>query len=341
MNRITFMLLIVSVLIFSVCKKARENTGKAIDSFIRNTADAVLIESEKSRYEKKGLRPEDCFDDQKVISLCHAIIQEDVAKMEQMIADGANVNAMGKTEVLFRTTNGIRHTGKREVPLLAYALPFGENVLRCLLKHGADPNGYIIIPTERTTPPFIYKRPILNDAIDYPLKNLKYKNYVNIFLKYGADPELCENYSPLIQAAGMANAFIEPEPDQPFPVLVTLVESGVDLNRGADQRYAVTYAAQRRNFKNLLYLLDCGAAYTPETIPGGQLQRILYKYKQEMLHQWTPEQHQWHSKHPDGFEKVIQWLEAHGVSFDKPVPPEESTQKPEPFRKFPKKNNIQ
>jgi ankyrin repeat protein len=326
----TLTLLIIGVLLFSVCKKTRENIGKSIGSSIRKMAQDAQEQSEKSQYKKEGLRPEDCFDDPKVISLCHAIIEENVTKMEQLITDGADVNAMGKLEFLFHTTNNIRYTGKKEIPLLVYAFPFGENVLQCLLEHGADPNGYIITPLSEKPNHSVYKKRVISVAIDYLLRNIKFKNYVNILLKYGVDPELDTDFSPLIQAAKTTN-WVD-EPDQPFSGLVTLVESGVDLNRETDKNYAVTSAARTRSFLNLLYLLERGAAYTPETIPGGELQRILYKYQQEMLHQWKPEQRQWHLENPDGFEEVVKWLEAHGVSFDKPVPPEESTQKPEPFR---------
>jgi hypothetical protein len=324
-------LLIIGVLLFSGCKKTRENIGKILASSMRERNQDASEQSEKSRYKKKGWRPEDCFDDPKVISLCHAIIQEDVAKMERMIADGVNVNAVGKIEILFSTTNGIRHTGKKEIPLLVYALPFGENVLRCLLRHGANPNGYIITPYENQPNPLarkVRKWPVLNGTIDYSVKRVRCKNYVNILLEYGADPELDENFSPLIEAARRINSV--GEPDQPLSELVTLVEFGVDLNRETDKKYAVTSAAQMHCFMNLLYLLECGAAYDPETIPGGQLQRILYKYKQEILHQDAPGQRPWQNR--GGFKKVVQWLEEHGVSFDKPVPPSESTKKPEPFR---------
>ncbi|MDR1958357.1 MAG: hypothetical protein LBQ54_04845 [Planctomycetaceae bacterium] len=154
----------------------------------------------------------------------------------------------------------------------------------------------------------------------------RFENRPAFFAGLFAEFELDGKY-PLHTAAFKA------APNQPSPCLVILVESGGDLNRGiANQKaYAVVSAAERRSYKNLLYLLESGAAYDPKTIPGGELQRILYKYKNEML-KFTPEQRKkWYSEHPD-VEKVFQWLEERGVSFDKPVPPSESMKEPEPFR---------
>jgi ankyrin repeat protein len=308
MKYFTILLLCVYILCLAGCEKKRHEIEQAIvksvGSSLKKISDDAEFRSVKERY-KKGLhRPENCFDDPKVIALCHAIIREEVAKMEQLITKGADVNAIGK----------IKKVGKYEFSLLVYAFPFGENVLRCLLQHGADPN---IKNNVRNN--------VFNVVIGYKLDNddPRYKNYLKLLLEYGANPESDENYSPLIEAASHAPAH-ESELGKPFSCLVTLVESGTDLNRETEGCYAVTEAAKNSCYNNLLYLLESGAAYDTKTIPGSELQRILYRrygdYQKSKKQCWGNR------------EKVIQWLEEHGVSFDKPVPPSESTQKPEPFR---------
>jgi hypothetical protein len=250
MKYFTILLLCVYILCLAGCEKKRHEIGKALESSLKKMADNARFEFVKKRYE--GIRlPENCFDDPKIIALCHAIIQEDTVRMKRIILDGADVNAIGKR-------------GEQKISLLVYALPFGENVLRCLLQHGADPNR-----EENVN--------VFNIAIRYSLNNdPRYKNYLEILLKYGANPESHENYSPLIKAA-THTPYHEFEQEKPFLGLVTLVVLGTDLNREADGHYAVTEAVKFSSYNNLLYLLKCGAAYDPQTIPGGELQRILYR----------------------------------------------------------------
>jgi hypothetical protein len=301
MKCFTILLLCICILCPAGCEKKRHEIGKTIDSSLKKMANDAEFEFVKKRYE--GIRlPENCFDDPKVIALCHAIIQEDTVRMKQIILDGADVNARGKRE-------------KQEISLLIYALPFGENVLRCLLQHGADTN------TEKN---------VFNIAINYRLSDdPRYKNYLKILLEYGANPESHENCSPLIQAASHTTSY-EFELKKPFSYLVTLVEMGTDINRETEGRYAVTESAKFCCYNNLFYLLESGAAYDIKTIPGGELQRILYRqyddYQKNKKRLSDLEKDKSKAelvkainKGNEQLLKNIQWLEEHGVSFDKPV----------------------
>jgi ankyrin repeat protein len=273
--------------------------------------------------------PEECFGDTKIIALCHAIEEGNIVKIENCISEGADVNVIGKVV----TKRGIR----KDIPLLLWSFPFGEKVLECLLKHGADTN-YLYAEGEKFHKSFLYI------ALDGWYADPQFRNYVDILLKYGADPDLGDS-SPLIPAALHG--------DYTYHALTCLVEAGADLNKGdiIGGEYPVTAASRHKNYKALLYLLESGATYDVTTIPGGTIQRILYQHRAERT-SLTSDQREYIKKHFPGqlesleeneknFNKVIKWLEDHGVSFDKPVPHATSTKKPEPVHKKPKvKENV-
>ncbi|MEQ8848313.1 ankyrin repeat domain-containing protein [Botrimarina sp.] len=74
---------------------------------------------------RAGLDAEDFFDDPQVIALCEAIEANDLEAMDRLIAEGADVNAVGKAGV---------------TPLL-WAFPEDKfERFEKLLQHGADPN---------------------------------------------------------------------------------------------------------------------------------------------------------------------------------------------------------
>ncbi|MDR0521687.1 MAG: hypothetical protein LBH00_07520 [Planctomycetaceae bacterium] len=106
-----------------------------------------------------------------------------------------------------------------------------------------------------------------------------------------------------------------------------IVQSGADLNiRSLDGTYAVIEAKLKANYEELLYLLESGACYDPSTLPGGELQRLFYAYY------YKPDREHSSAPMPKEVVQVTNWLKARGVQFNKPVPPEESTKQPEPFR---------
>jgi len=70
-------------------------------------------------------KAEDYFDGPQIIKLCHAIEKNDVDEMNRLIAEDADVNAVGKDGMT----------------LLLWAFPDHKpERFECLLKHGADPN---------------------------------------------------------------------------------------------------------------------------------------------------------------------------------------------------------
>jgi hypothetical protein len=78
-----------------------------------------------SWYERVQWNAEDVFDNPKVVALCKAIEQRDLAEIDRLVADGADVNAVGRGKM---------------TPLL-WAFPDKTpDVFKRILEHGADPN---------------------------------------------------------------------------------------------------------------------------------------------------------------------------------------------------------
>src|SRR5262249_33885263 len=78
-----------------------------------------------SWHQKCGWKASDYFDDPKVVALCDAIETNDLPRMSQLVAAGANINSLGRANM---------------TPLL-WAFP--DNNLprfKWLLEHGANPN---------------------------------------------------------------------------------------------------------------------------------------------------------------------------------------------------------
>ena len=247
----------------------------------------------KSIY-KSGWKAENWFEGEKTLALCHAIVKQDVEEMQRLIDEGADVNVKGK----------------ENMPLLLWAYPCGEQVFECLLKNGADPN--VILESN-------YKA---KGALIFPGNTLlivairssaggdsRFRNYVDLLLKYGANPDLGEP-SPLAYAVsfGYGRAF------------QSLIKAGADPNYNAgDDKYLVNAASW--NSQWLSILLEHGATYDINTLQGAKLQRYLYRAKTDPTEFFANSSYE----RRKGIQNVIDWLEERGVSFDEPAPllPEE------------------
>ena len=137
-------------------------------------------------HERVGWKAEDFFTDPKVIALCKAIEAKDLVKIDELVAQGADVNARGRGNM---------------TPLW-WAFPMGEKVFRRLLQHGADPNVQLSseLPGTRETEHLTSRYPICcavfpygvstvfpevtTDDPDVPLR------YLKLLLQHGADPNI-------------------------------------------------------------------------------------------------------------------------------------------------------
>ncbi len=93
--------------------------------FVAIASLGCMSERTNAWHVANGWEADSFFTDDSVIALCEAIEQADTVAMEQLIADGADVNAVGKGGM---------------TPLL-WAFPGNQfDRFELLLRHGADPN---------------------------------------------------------------------------------------------------------------------------------------------------------------------------------------------------------
>ena len=264
-------------------------------NFLPNGGIGIGFQSGWKSIYKSDWKAENWFEGEKTLALCHAIVKQDVKKMQRLIDEGADVNVKGK----------------ENMPLLLWAYPSGEQVLECLLKNGADPN--VILESNYKTPKFsiVPGNTLLFLAIRSSAGgNPKFRNYVDLFLKFWANPNMGRP-SPLAYAAG------DPAYEEAFQ---SLIKVGADPNYNAGDTDYLRRSANRCNTHHVNILLEHGANYDINTEQGAMLQRYLYRAKTE------PDFLAYSSNAcRKETKKAIDWLEAHGVSFDEPAPllPEE------------------
>jgi len=106
--------------------KARDTAVERKATLGKQLQELTWQQDPGSRWHARvGWKAGDYFEDDKVISLCRAIEADDLPRIEQLIKDGADVNALGKDGM---------------TPLL-WAFPERKFArFELLLKHGAEPN---------------------------------------------------------------------------------------------------------------------------------------------------------------------------------------------------------
>ena len=263
---------------------------------------ARLKSPQESIYETKW-KAENYFSDPKIIELCRAIEKQDVEEMQRIIDSGADVNAKGKDNM----------------PILLWAYPAGEQGMECLLKNGADPNVILESSYEGRSDVITPGSVLLHTAIMSSLGgDAKFENYVDLLLKYGADPDLGKP-APLPTAVYFCS-----NPNA-YRVCYRLIDAGADVNLSEEGNFPpVVRSIVCMSYDLAFYLLEHGASYDVNTPQGAKLQRFLYnltiKYPEKI--------NSYSEKDREQVEKIIAWLEERGVSFDEPAPEPESLEKP-------------
>lgn len=257
---------------------------------------------QKSIYETE-FEAEKWFDDPLILKLCYAIQKQDVPEMEKHIAAGADVNIRGK----------------KGLPLLYWAYPAGEKSLECLLQHGADPNFILNFPREVPVSGFSSGKTLLCMAVESSMSGEpKFKNYVDILLKYGADPDLGKTPASIAAAHYGAHT---------YNAFVSIVDAGANLNAtDAVERDCVVFPTlSPENYPKLLYLLDAGVTYDTNTLQGVMIQRRLFEDYRNISQLNLDQQ--------ENLRKIVQWLKERGINFDAPIADPINPIKLEPVRK--------
>lgn len=159
---------------------------------------------------KDNWKPENFFDDPKVIKLCDAIFDGDVEEMERLIQDGADVNAKGDC---------------RMNPLYwAFHLNTDPRPFGCLMKHGADPN-IIVDMSTRNEIQAVYP--------GYSVTHLSargvYNRHFKTVFENGGDPNLMNEcpFDNWRRQAFFELWWLAPDANERLQLMI---ENGVDLN---------------------------------------------------------------------------------------------------------------
>ena len=192
-------------------------------------------------HERVGWKAEEFFTDAKAIALCKAIEAKDLDKIDELVKDGADVNAKGRGNM---------------TPLL-WAFPAGESVFQRLLEHGADPNVQVtmrmrpgIYPSESVT----YLAAYTGIALRGTFPDVPMDNYLKLVLAHGGNPNLEteDGETPLFAAvSGGRNSSDRTR---------MLLKAGADINHRSSSGSTPAMVAEASwHYYDLLVLLEAGA----------------------------------------------------------------------------------
>jgi ankyrin repeat protein len=233
---------------------------------------------------------EEYFDDPLVIALCKAIEENDTAEIDRLVAAGADVNALGKGNM---------------TPLL-WAYP--DNKLerfKRLLEHGADPN--VVFESEFNTRQGI--RP--GDSITHMVCKSSFPGYFEAVFDHGGDPNLVKSGRGMIAATPLFTVITEGGGD--WHKIQRLIDLGADLNyiSGGEATPPMQATSWGGQYDLALKLLEAGADPSIYKSPdsNSKLVHLLIYEKERRGSLWSPEQ-------KADFERLVEWLEDHGESYD-------------------------
>ncbi|HVU87541.1 MAG TPA: hypothetical protein VHD36_09475 [Pirellulales bacterium] len=250
-----------------------------------------------------GWKAEDYFQDPAVIALCHAIEDNNIKEIERVIADGADVSAVGKDGM---------------TPLL-WAFPDRKlDRFACLLRHGANPNVYIESDFglgQRAFHPHPIGGSTLLDrgchggqSVTHLASRSPVIEYLKLVLAHGGDADLIDKKTgeaPLDIVT--QHGFLDMK-DR----VALLLTKKPELNRFCE--YHLTYpamaAVKSQQFGAALVLLKAGA--DPHLYePNGERKLVHWVlFEKKRVLQYLP---------PDGaaeFDALVAWLAQQGETLD-------------------------
>ncbi len=252
-------------------------------------------------------KAEDFFNDPKVIALCHAIEQNDLAEMERLVEAGANVNAQGKDGM----------------SLLLWALPDDKlERFEILLEAGADPNvltqsdfgtnGKALEPLARAGIAVFGVRCQAGCSVTHFACSMANTSYLRAVLAHGGSAKLLakhEHYSE--SPLGIVLDDTVPYRRERVEMLLA---AGANPNfRGEYGRYPVEEAIQLRDYRLVLMLLEAGAN---SRLPKRRRAKLSYVPRVEHLlldhEMYLPFRD---AQQNSDYEAVVEWLEDHGANF--------------------------
>ena len=267
--------------------------GACGDRTINAARKVVAFTTGGSWYAKHGWKAADFFTDPQVIALCDAIAANDVARMKELIAAGADVNALGKGNM---------------TPLLWAFVDNKPERFRLLLEAGANPNVYIEsdFGIRQAFSP--------GDSVTHMACRSTFDHFWPVF-EHGGDPNW-PNKAPGRRADTPVYTVIKSGAGDKKKRIARLAELGASLNLapGAESSPLATAATWFGRFDLCLLLLDLGA--DPRQYEGSEITKITHlldgiladKARGEgQLRDASPQQ-------LADFERLVERLEAMGES---------------------------
>lgn len=260
------------------------------------------LDPEMRWHQRIGWKAEDFFNDELVIALCRAIELNDVAEMERLIADGANVNQVGKQGM---------------TPLL-WAFPDRKlERFACLLGHGADPNVYIesdfgvashvgFHPYPRGGHSFLDRGCHAGQSVVLLAARSPVIDYLELVMAHGGDANQVD------RATGVAPLDIVLDRHIPDtqPRVELLVARSADVNRYCEytQTFPVMRAVDQGKLDTAMYLLEAGADYTLYQPDGlEKLIHVVVRNAERSAESLSTETKQ-------KYQALLDWLTDHGES---------------------------
>jgi hypothetical protein len=204
-------------------------------------------------HELHGWKAADFFTDPQVVALCDAIAANDVARMKELIAAGADVNARGKGNM---------------TPLLWAFVDNKPERFRLLLEAGANPNVYIEsdFGNRQAFSP--------GDSVTHMACRSTFDHFWPVF-EHGGDPNW-PNKEPGCRGETPVYTVIKSGAGDKKKRIARLAEAGGSLNRAPDAQASplVTAESWFGRYDLCLLLLDLGA--DPSQYEGDEITKITH-----------------------------------------------------------------
>ncbi len=214
----------------------------------RPSAAPVLASGATSFHDKVGWNPSDFFNDSEVVELCLAIQRNDLDAIKDCIANGTNVNQLGKGNI---------------TPLL-WAFPDAKRErFDLLLQNGADPN--VRITSDLGVPGTFAS----GESVTSLAASSAYRWYFESVINGGGDPNILgRRDKPLI------HVIIDANPEDVISRCRLALEKGADVNAISAGLTPVGKACRASNYELAEMFLDSGA--TPDVPMGNGKQRLIH-----------------------------------------------------------------
>lgn len=245
------------------------------------SGNSVGVRVGDSFHSRFGWKPDVFFKDPGVVALCRAIEVNDLAQIDQLIANGVDVNA----------------TGEGNMTPLLWAFPDNQLArFRRLVEHGANPN--VVVTTSLGAPSAIRA----GDSVIHLCARTHFPGYFEAVLDGGGDPNLKDGEgSTVLQAIIVAGV-----PDAERRVRLAL-DRGADINAygrsGATPVFdAVSWFGQ---YDVALLLLERGAdplVHQKDQLPNA-IHRVLIE-ERDSARRTESER--------GGIARIKKWLEVNG-----------------------------